>query len=150
LVSFYSSISFLVLFNLFKLPFNSFYNSLSGRLEGFRKILLLLVYHDMDLTREILKTFKRFLEIRRQGELQSVAGGLGLSGGAASHMRKSISVSSFGEFARQKIGSVGRLLFTEFHKMFSQTGNVPLDRHDSNEQARPSSVSSNILLSILF
>lgn len=114
-----------------------------GRLEGFRKILLLLVYHDMDLTREILKTFKRFLEIRRQGELQTIAGGL--AGSAASHMRKSISVSSFGEFARQKIGSVGRLLFTEFHKMFvTQTGGVPLERHPGAEQPRPSSISSDI------
>lgn len=103
----------------------------------------------MDLTREILKTFKRFLEIRRQGELQTIAGGLGIAGGAASHMRKSISVSSFGEFARQKIGSVGRLLFTEFHKMFSQTGNVPLDRHSGGEQARPPSMSSNIHLFVL-
>lgn len=132
-------------------------NFITGRLEGFRKILLLLVYHDVDLTREILKTFKRFLDIRRQGELQSSLSGAGLGlghfgsagqGSSHSSMKKSISVSSFGEFARQKIGSVGRLLFTEFHKMFSQqgpSGPRPLE-HPCNEPNRAPVSSSNILL----
>lgn len=98
------------------------------------------MYHDTDLTREILKTFKRFLDIRRSE--------LALNGNA-SHMRKSISVTSFGEFARQKIGSVGKLLFTEFHKMFSSNTPLPIERHVS-ENVRISAPSNDILLLLVF
>lgn len=99
-------------------------------------MLLLLMYHDVDLTREILKTFKKFLDIRRQGELIGLVGSVP----SAANMRKSISMSSFGEFARQKIGSVGKLLFTEFHKMFSSGNALPIERHVGDQIRIPSSV----------
>src|SRR4051812_33166408 len=40
-----------------------------GRLEGFRKILKLLVAEDKELTREILSTLKHFLDVQMQFSL---------------------------------------------------------------------------------
>eukprot|EP01047_Picozoa_sp_COSAG01_P073717 COSAG01_NODE_12099_length_1801_cov_1.054642_1_plen_163_part_10 len=67
---------------------------LIGRHGGFRKMLKLLVEGDEDLTREVLKTLKHFLnvEVRQVGDGSSddAAAALGVVGGFAVHSRQRV------------------------------------------------------------
>eukprot|EP01133_Synstelium_polycarpum_P014974 gene14974-17708_t len=87
-----------------------------GRLEGFKKMLVLM-HNDKELTQEILKTIKHFLDIKQTAvstdeELMKLI-----------NMKKSLSVSSISEFARLKIGTAVsegfKVIVGEFQKVFS-------------------------------
>eukprot|EP01132_Coremiostelium_polycephalum_P007664 gene7664-9429_t len=97
-----------------------------GRLEGFKK-LLVLMHNDKELTQEILKTIKHFLDIKQQQQSISPGGGVtmihGMQEDEILYMKKSLSMSSISEFARHKIGSVVsegfKVIVGEFQKVFS-------------------------------
>jgi hypothetical protein len=89
---------------------------LIGRHGGFRKMLKLLVEGDEDLTREVLKTLKHFLnvEVRQVGDGSSddAAAALGVVGGFAVHSRQrvlhavsGISQAAYGEVNRMFPGN---------------------------------------------
>ncbi|GAM25725.1 hypothetical protein SAMD00019534_089000 [Acytostelium subglobosum LB1] len=103
-----------------------------GRLEGFKK-LLVLMHNDKELTREILKTIKHFLDVKQtsaasEEELLKLI-----------NMKKSLSMSSIGEFARHKIGTVVsegfKVIVGEFQKVFSPNESDSMPRKLSIEKS---------------
>lgn len=85
-----------------------------GRIDGFRKILKLMVEADSDLTQEIARTIKHLLEVQVD-ELNIPSTTASPAPGASSSETPNLNVTSR---LGGVVSNVGRLFIAELHRLF--------------------------------